>query len=204
MFFPRFHHLHQNNTPRELTVESILAIGAPPANFGGNAAYSSEGIPDMIESDSQVARRLSEHWNGPAAVAAGIATPSSSSSLDPSRRGHMIVLPDDFLRVPGKVRRDGMDDGTLLTHPPCHSSLMLVTVLLLKQQLTDTQQIEADAQIARMMADEMFLRELRDNPEFERYTRHRQQRVTAHQGYPAHNGDGELSQSDVYVVSITG
>ena len=115
--------LQANNLNMELTIESILAIGAPPDRFGGHSNTSS-GLPDMMID----------------------ATP------DDSKRGHPVVLPDDFLRVPGASK---------------------------------AQQMEADEQLARMLQDELFLRELRDNPEFQRYTARPN---SANPGYPAYSG----------------
>lgn len=122
----------------ENTVETVLAHG--------------DGDPD------ELVRRLQDPTAAAAAVAAAAATSNNSGASTPvtangggggsSRatrtrggrrlRGIRTELPPDFLRIPG------------VDPPPG----------------TDAPDIDADEQLARMLQDELFTQELRNNPEF--------------------------------------
>ncbi len=156
----------------ERTIEVILSMdSAPPSASAVSSSSPAE------EDDAALARRLSIEWNsaaGPPAppsssAAAGTALPTPPPSSP--RRGKPTTLPADFLRVPGAHKRS-------LVSPD--------------------QQLMMDEQLARMLQDEPFLNQLRNDPEFRRQQQQQQggrHRRPSQAGYPADRRPSSVSPS---------
>lgn len=85
--------LKANNLNMELTIESILSIGAPSNSFGDS---SSEGISDVMIAPDDDEERAKKNV-------------TSTAHSSQAQRGRPIVLPDDFLPVPGTSKLQQLD-----------------------------------------------------------------------------------------------
>lgn len=171
--------VHGDGSPEEL----IRKLSTLPA--GSTAAGNTAAAVNDIDADEELARQLAAESNNYARtttnnaaaaaarrqqlqeqrrpMASTVSAPSSSSS-SPSRssrqqtkgRGTPTILPSDFLRIPG---RNYSSDNIIAT-----SSSAAVTNN--NEQLPVNSNGMTDEQLARMLQDELFQEELRNNPEF--------------------------------------
>ena len=162
--------VHGDGSPEEL----IRKLSTLPA--GGAAAVND------IDADEELARQLAAESNNYArtttnnaaaaaarrqqlqeqrrpmasTVTAPSSSPSRSSRQQTKGRGTPTILPSDFLRIPG---RNYSSDNIIAT-----SSSAAVTNN--NEQLPVNSNGMTDEQLARMLQDELFQEELRNNPEF--------------------------------------
>jgi len=170
--------VHGDGSPEEL----IRKLSTLPA--GSTAAGNTAAAVNDIDADEELARQLAAESNNYARtttnnaaaaaarrqqlqeqrrpMASTVSAPSSSSL--PSRnsrqqtkgRGTPTILPSDFLRIPG---RNYSSDNIIAT-----SSSAAVSNN--NEQLPVNSNGMTDEQLARMLQDELFQEELRNNPEF--------------------------------------
>ena len=93
--------------------------------------------------DAELARQLSQGQQAPSNRT--VPQQSSSASHKGGGRGTPTVLPDDFLRIPGR--------------PTTTTTTTTATT-------TSASTLESDAALARMLQDELFSEELARNPDF--------------------------------------
>ena len=155
----------------ENTIEAILAHGdgSPMALVnrlrGGDDMSNSMS---MQESDEAFARRLaassstassSSSSSSSAAGAGALPASSSKNNGTPKKgRGNPTTLPPDFLRIPGRSYPDSGSTNSGIRQDVVNQNQ--------PNSPPQTQQMLADEQLARMLQDEMFMRELSRNPEF--------------------------------------
>ncbi|KAL3774637.1 hypothetical protein ACHAW5_008560 [Stephanodiscus triporus] len=141
--------MHGDGSPDELMRKlSRTTPASAPSGIGGIG-----GTGDGVDADAELARRLA--GSGPGAGDAG----GGGSTGRRRGRGAPTVLPSDFLRIPGRKYPAALSSSfpsrATADHPIASAS-----------SGDAGGQMMTDEQLARMLQDELFQEELRNNPEF--------------------------------------
>jgi hypothetical protein len=163
---------HGDGTPNELMRKlSRTPPGSAPAGVGGGGS---------VDADAELARQLAREDEVHSSRGVGGATRGSQSAAtgrttarrpDPSPagaggRGTPTALPPDFLRIPGRKYPPASPPASSSSRTRAAAAGTSDFPIAPASGPGDAGQMMTDEQLARMLQDELFQEELRNNPEF--------------------------------------
>jgi hypothetical protein len=198
----RHHGGHMENTVETLlmhgdgTPDELMGKLSRTAADGVASSYSSGGTGGQrgFDVDADVARRLAaedgmhtrRHGEfGPSSTGAD-ASRAARSSGTRGTRGTPAELPSDFLRIPG--RKYPASTTTTSSASSSSSSGFSIASSSSGSAMAGggiAGQVMTDEQLARMLQDELFQEEIRNNPEFSHLAGRRNPRATTHASWGA-------------------